>query len=301
MEQYQNKIQDCNKRKVTVLTTRRNIVGIGFSVLLLVMVAFFLGGPYSTALFKSKSHFIQHASAPRLYYEPGAEDHADKIALCLPTAVERVEQIHGLPYEDSFTVYVCATQRSMNEFLASNPSDEIRGMVLFGSVFIAPSAFNFIGRDTHKETLIHELSHLHFRQRLGFFKGRKHPVWFAEGFADYVAGSGGEGIEESEAIDFMSSGRHFVPEEEGDVFGSFNDAVNGLSGPMFHKQVRMFVTYLIESDSKAFKSFLREIQKGESFNDTFNKTTGSRIQDKWVQFLSQLNGEKQELPETVTP
>ena len=166
---------------------------------------------------------------------------------------------------------------------------------MLGDVLIAPSAFNFIGRDTHNETLIHELSHLHFQQRLGFFERRKLPVWFNEGFADYVAGSWGEGIEDSDAINLILSGNHFIPEEEGEIFGSFNSALNGLSGPMFHKQAKMFVTYIIELDSLKFNSFLREIQNGESFNESFNNIMDSGIQYKWVQFLEQLNVEKQGL------
>ena len=273
---------------------RKVILFIFFSIILLLAVLFFLS-PYSTALLKSKSHFIKHSKNDKVLYEPSAEDYADSIAFYLPKAVERVEQVHGLPFEESLKIYVCNTQKSFNEFTANTSPYPIRGTALLGDVLIAPSAFNFFGRDTHKETLTHELSHLHFRQRLGFIKGRKHPTWFGEGFADYVAGSGGEGIEESEAINFILNGKHFIPEEEGEIFGSFNSALNGLSGRMFHKQVKMFVTWLIESDSLKFKSFLLEIQKGESFSETFNNIMGSGIQDKWVQFLSQLNVEKQEL------
>jgi len=42
----------------------------------------------------------------------------------------------------------------------------------------------------------------------------------------------------------------------------------------------MFVTYIIGSDSLKFNSFLQEIQKGGSFNETFNKIMGSTIQDE---------------------
>ena len=265
------------------------------SITLILLVWFFLS-PYSTALLKSKSHFIQHPLNEIILYEPGAEEYADRIALYLPRAIERVEQVHGLPFEEVFKIYVCNTQKSFNEFTAITASPyPIRGTALLGDVLIAPSAFNFIGRDTHNETLMHELSHLHFQQRLGFFERRKLPVWFNEGFADYVAGSWGEGIEDSEAIDFILSGNHFILEEEGEIFGSFNSALNGLSGPMFHKQAKMFVTYIIESDSLKFKSFVRKIQTGESFSETFNNVLGSRIQFKWVQFLEQLSVEKQEM------
>jgi len=282
-----------------VLTRKRTIISTAFFLLLLILLILFFVSPYSTALFRSKTYFIQHSSTPNVYYEPGAEDYADSIGSYLPKAVARVEQVHGLPFMEPFNIYVCSTQKSFNEFTAITTSPyPIRGTALLGDVFIAPSAFHFIGIDTHKETLKHELSHLHFRQRLGFFKGRKHPIWFSEGFADYVAGSGGEGIDDSEAVDFLLSGRHFVPEEEGGIFSTQHKAFNGLSGPMFHKQAKMFVTYLFESDSSKCQAFLREIQEGESFGRSFSNTMGSKIQDRWIQFLSQLNAKERVLPGT---
>ena len=272
---------------------KSRVLTIIFASITLIFLVWFFLSPYSTVLLKSKSHFIQHPLNEIILYEPGAEEYADSIALYLPRAIERVEQVHGLPFKKPFKIYICSTQKSFNEFTAITASPyPIRGTALLGDVLIAPSAFNFSGRDTHNETLIHELSHLHFQQRLGFFERRKLPLWFNEGFADYVAGSGGEGTEDSDAINFILSGNHFIPEEEGEIFGSFNSALNGLSGPMFHKQVKMFVTFIIESDSLKFNSFLRGVQNGESFNESFNNIMGSRIQDKWAQFLSQLKNEK---------
>jgi len=271
---------------------RKVILIVLSSIILILVIAFFIS-PYSTALLKSKSHFIKHPDNDIVLFEPGAEEYADKIAAYLPAVIERVELVHGIPFEKTFKIYVCSTQKSFNEYTAiTSPSPyPIRGTALLGDILIAPSAFNFLGLDTHRETLMHELSHLHFRQRLGFFKGRKHPTWFGEGFADYVAGSGGEGIEENEAINFILNGKHFIPEEEGEIFGSFNSALNGLTGPMFHQQVKMFVTYIIESDSLKFKSFLSKIQEGESFSETFNQIMESSIQDKWANFLWQLKKE----------
>jgi hypothetical protein len=224
-------------------------------------------------------------------YEPGAEAYARRIAEFLPEAVERVERVHGLPFKEPFKIYVCSSQKSFNEFTANTSLYPIRGTALLGDVFIAPAAFNFIELDTHKETLMHELSHLQLRQRLGFFKGRKIPLWFREGFADYTAGSGGEGIDYEDAVNFILNGKHFIPEEEGAIFGSFNSALNGLSGPMFHMQVKMLVTWLAESESLKFRSFVLALQKGESFSKSFRVVMGSSVQDKWSQFVSLLKQE----------
>lgn len=269
---------------------KSKVLAIIFASTTLIFLVWFFLSPYSTALLKSKSQLIKYQNNDIILYEPGAKEYADKISAILSVSIERVEMIHGLPFEESFKIYICNTQKSFNEYTANSSSLQypIRGTALNGDVFIAPCAFNFIGVDTHKETLMHELSHLHFQQRSNFFGRRKHPVWFSEGFADYVANSGGEGIKESEAINFILSGKHFIPEEEGEVFGSFSRALNGLSGPMFHKQAKMFVTYIIESDSLKFNQFLIKIQNGESFSETFHNVMGTGVQDKWGQFLSQL-------------
>ena len=140
------------------------------SIILLLTSLFFLS-PYSTVLCKSKKHFIKHPESDLVFYEPGAKDYADKIAAFLPAAIERVERVHGLPFEEQFKIYVCNSQKSFNEFTANTSPSRypIRGTALLGDVLIAPSAFNFIGLDTHKKTLMHELSHLHIQQKVGFF------------------------------------------------------------------------------------------------------------------------------------
>ncbi len=268
--------------------TKHKIIFIGLLSIIIILIATFLISPYSTAIFKSKSHFIQYSSSTNVYYEQGAEDFADSIALYLPKAVKRVEQIHRLPFEESFKIYICNTQKSFNEFIANTSPFPIRGAAMLGNVLIAPSAFNFIGRDTHKETLTHELSHLHFRQRIGFFKGRKHPAWFREGLADYVAGSGGEGIEDSEAINLILNGKHFIPEEEGEIFGSLHKAFNGLSGRMFHKQVKMFVAFLYHYNDKSFQNFLLDIQNDKSFKESIKNRFGYDVTELWKKFFQQL-------------
>jgi len=269
---------------------KSKIAAIIFVPVFLVLLALFFLSPYSTALLKSKSQFIKHRNNEMILYEPGSKEYADKISEFLPVSIKQVEMIHGQPFKETFKIFICNTQKSFNEYIANSSSLQypIRGTALLGDILISPSAFDFIGMDTHKETLMHELSHLHFQQRLNFVERRKHPIWFSEGFADYVADSGGEGIEASEAINFILSGKHFIPEEEGEIFGSFSNALNGLSGPMFHKQARMFVAYIIESDALKFNEFLIKIQNGESFSETFKNEMGAGVQDKWEQFLSQL-------------
>ena len=267
---------------------KRKIFFISLLAVLLILSAVFYFSPYSTALLKSKSNFIRSTGNKSVYYEPGAETYAAKIADYLPAACERVEQVHCLPFKEQFRVYVCGTQKSFNEFTANTSGYPIRGAAMLGNVFIAPAAFSFMGADTYRETLAHELSHLHFSQRIGFFDRRKQPVWFSEGLADYAAGSGGEGTDEQEVAGLILKGRHFNPDEEGEIFSTFRNSMNGLSGPVFHQQAKMFVAWMIEEDSLKFRSLILALQKGESFNKSFRAIMGPGVKEKWTQFVSVL-------------
>ncbi len=269
-----------NKKKLLLLI---------ISIIILLIFILFTRTTYWTALTKSKSHFIENSKDRRVLHEPGAEQASDIFAEFLPIAITTIKEKQFMPFDKELRVYICNSQKSLNEYIAQNSSWPIRGTVLKGDVYIAPSAFNFNGIDTHKETLLHELSHLHFRQRLGFIKERKIPQWFREGFADYVSGAGGEGIEEQDAIRYILNDNHFILNEEGKPFSRERGELNGLTFPMYHQQVKLFVTYLAETNPLRFKKLILKIQNGESFSKSFNKTMETDIKSKWTQFFVHLN------------
>jgi len=261
-------------------------------IIILAGAVLFVRSPIGIALLKSKKHFKTSAVDNRVRYEPGGEEFAKKIARYLPEAVRTVENGHFLPFEKSFKVYVCATQKSLNEFLANPPGAAPRGAAALGDVYIGPRAFSFFGYDTHKESLMHELSHLHLKQRLGYFGYGvkiKIPVWFSEGLANCVAGSGGEGIEDKEAIKAILKGKHFVVDDKGRFLTSFYKAFAGLSGRMFHKQNKMFVKYIKDSNPGKYKQFLLEIQNGESFAKSFSANFGTTVSDMFERFKTSIS------------
>jgi hypothetical protein len=57
---------------------------------------------------------------------------------------------------------------------------------------------------------------------------------------------------------------------------------------MYHKQVKMFVTFIAETDLLRFKDFVLKIQEGESFSKSFKKTMKTDIKGKWKQFATHL-------------
>jgi len=270
------------RKKIIILSILGIFIVIG-SVL-------FLRSPFGKALLKSKSHFMVHSADSRILYEPGAEGFADKFADFLPTAIEQVEKGHFLSFKKPFKVYVCSTQQSHNEFIANPTSYPIRGAAFKRKVFIAPSAFSFKDMDTHRESLMHELSHLHLLQRVGMLKNRRIPHWFKEGLANFVAGSGGEGISQEMAIRSIKEGRHLVLQERGGLLKSLTKIIQAadLTGPMFHKQNKMFMNYIHRVNPEAFKKLVLAIQNGHKFSTSFVRYFKMNPQEMWDRFKSEL-------------
>lgn len=248
----------------------------------------FMRSPIGIALLKSRRHFIAHGMNTHIYYEPGAEEYAAKIAGFLEEAIGVVEEQHYLPFKDDFTVYVCAGQKSFNEYVAEPSMYPVRGSVLRGDIFISPSAFSFRGQDTHKQTLIHEMLHLHMQQMIGYFKYQELPVWFREGVANCVAGSGGEGIGDAEAVRAILNGKHFILAEKWSLFKPFNQAFSGITSVMFHKQNRMFVQFIRQNHPEPFKQLMMDLYAGEPFGHSFSENFGADVMAMWNRFLDSI-------------
>jgi hypothetical protein len=268
---------------------RKKVILVGLlGIFILAVCLAYLRVPALRALLKSKRHFVVHATESRVLYEPGAEVFADKIAGFLPMAVDQVAEGHSLPFKKPFKIYVFATQKSHNDHLAIPASLPIRGAAFSRKVYISPSAFSFEGLDTHRESLKHEMSHLLMRQYLGIFKRRKIPVWFSEGLANIVADSGGEGITEGQMIEAVKQGRQMPIEEEGGLLKSPSTILKGtgLSGPMYHKQNRMFVGFIRDTDPVAFNRLIAEVFGGRSFPDAFQELYSATPEELWAGFIN---------------
>lgn len=144
--------------------TKKLILLFTILFILVLLSLFFARNWVGIALLKSKKHFISHQLDNRVLYEPGAKDNAAKIAELLPTAIEKVEQKQFLPFKESFHVYVCNTQKSLNEYIAHPTVAKVVGASVLGNVFISSRAFRSDLIYTYDEVLLHELSHLHLRQ-----------------------------------------------------------------------------------------------------------------------------------------
>jgi len=162
-------------------------------------------------------------------------------------------------------------------------------MVRLGQVFLAPSAFDWRGEDLHEGSLLHEMSHLHLRQHLGFlaFRG-KVPSWFHEGLADLVGQVGGEGITAEAAAAAIFEGRALSPDSTGRLWTLDRVSSNGLGGPMFHRQSRMFVTYIRDQDPAAFRSLLHDLVEQKELARLFRTHLGRGTDEMWEEFVASL-------------
>jgi hypothetical protein len=165
----------------------------------------------------------------------------------------------------------------------------VRGIAFLWDIWVSPKAFDFQGKDTHRKTLRHELSHLHLGQKLGWWRRTQGvPSWFQEGLADWVADTGDEQVSWREARDAILSGHCILPETSGHLPLPKRPQDYGLSWPMFHMQSRMFVEYLRSRDEGAFQRFVASVVRGNRFETAFKEDFRATLSDSWKDFRDSL-------------
>jgi hypothetical protein len=262
------------------------LLAAGFVILPLVLV---LAHPRGRATIRLAPGFVRFEEDARVYYERGAEDLASRIADALPGAVARVEECQSRPFKTGFRVYVCSSHESFTRHIGQPVSDPVRGIAFMWDVWVSPKAFAFYGKDTHRQTLAHELSHLHLRQQLGWLrKTQRVPAWFVEGLADWVAGTGEEIVSRNAALKGFINGRHLMPDASGRLPLPKGAHDYGLTWPMFHLQSRMFIEYLHDRDEKSFGRFVAAVVDGDRFDVAFNEHFGDSLEIVWQEFMDAL-------------
>lgn len=271
------------------MTTRKilTVTGIGLFLLMIVLV---LTQPRARTALGLTSGFVPLQDNIQIYYEAGAEDLANAFATALPAAISRIEEYQSLPFESDFRIYVCSSHESFTRRIGSPVRFQIRGIAFPRTIWISPIAFAFHGQDTHQQTLTHELSHLHFAQHLGWWRRTKNiPIWFAEGLADWLAGTAGEAVTRTETLEALRSGHRMVPQEAGKLrLRPPTRQDLGMSFPMFHMQSRMFVEYLHGRGEEPFKKLITALMNGERFSVALEEHIGDKLQNVWQDFIQSI-------------
>ena len=267
---------------------RKRRLWIASGLLLFAAAAFVLivCWPLLSALLRSDAIFLTSTHDPRVRYEAGAEVNAAIIAAALPQAIATVEKVHGEKFSKPVVVYVCASLKTYQAFTSLATSG---GAVLNQRLFLSPKAGN-----THERlprVLTHELSHLHFSQRLGDLAWNlRIPSWFQEGLAVFVSNGGGaETVTPEDAALAILQQRHFRPRSSGNVFRRLTGkASDDLPPHLFYRQSGMFVAYLSYHDPKAFRALLETLLDGSDFAGAFRSSYRQEIHALWNGFILQL-------------
>jgi len=258
-------------------------------IILGALALFIYASPAATALFhtfKSTAHFHPLDTDHRVLYEPGAERFAEVVAKELPASIETVEKAQFGHFTKSIKIYVCATTASFKNMTGG----AVRAKTFRGSVFLSPRLLEH--PEAISSYLTHELSHLLLLQYMGLYKMVTTPPWFTEGLAVLVSKGGGAAeVTEEEAVQAISSGKHFEPYVNGGLYNFLFPKYGGhwgLKPHMFYRQSMLFVSFMKDYDKKAFKNLLLNLQNGQNFAKSFQSAYNTSIKDIWYLFLKHL-------------
>ena len=164
------------------------IISIATIVIALLLMTGCSSARYLLAGLRSTDNFLVSEDDIRVLFEPGAEEHAKKIVSFLPSAIQQVEERQYSHFIKPVRIYICVSRESFKKYFGADIRAGERE-----KVFLSPRAFEG-GDEIAKKYLIHELAHLHLRQRIGSYKMRRLPMWFKEGLATYVSDGAGSNL-----------------------------------------------------------------------------------------------------------
>jgi hypothetical protein len=229
----------------------------------------------------------------QVHYQQGADDYARVVSGMLPSAIARIEAVHGRPFAHPAPVGVYATP---DAYEAANGLGSSRpvGITFFGRVNLSPVLYAR-QRQRIPAILTHELSHAHLQGWIGGTAYIIHlPNWFKEGLAVMVSGGGGaELVSEEEARAAIQRGEHIAIDNAGSL-KSLGDVrferVPAKAIPSWYpivlayRQAGMFVNYLRESDGPAFDRMMNAILERRAFAEAVTVGYHADVQSLWHKF-----------------
>lgn len=254
---------------------------------LCVLVSVALGGCSNLnalmVLSRDTDRFVMLKSDPRILLEASAHTTAKNLSEELSNAIAQVELSHDRNFTKPIQIYLCATANCMRHFGA--PNTQVAGFVLNQRLFLSANA-----RATHKGlvgVLTHELSHLHLSQQLGMISYTRLPSWFKEGLAvNASGGAGAERVNAATAYRAIKRGHHFAPATHDNLAFPTTASDYGLKPHMFYRQSALFLQYLKRCAPRSYHAFLRAVQDGEAFEDSFRRFYRGTLDHYWQQFVA---------------
>ena len=238
----------------------------------------------------SRDQFVPTQSNPDVRYYPGSQAMAERVAKAISHSREVVEQTHGAPFTHAPSAFVCRAQ-CFTTFVPV--SKEVSAAQFADAVFMNEDVL--VQREQQRgmpveNFLTHELAHLLLYQHAGPVAYLRVPSWFREGIAVAVSnGAGAEACTHTEAAQNILAGKNFDPAEVGSLFRDRTASSYELRPSIFYRQAGMFVQYLREQNPTAFLAALKDILKGEDFQESFDRAYGQSISSQWPGFVASMS------------
>ena len=228
---------------------------------------------------------------PQVRYRGGASEHARAVAGLLPTAMARVEAIHGRRFAHPVIVGIYDTPQA---FVAANGigNPGALGTTFLGYVILSPALFS-TQRPRLPAIVTHELSHAHLRTWLSQLAFIRLPNWFKEGLGVMVSGGGGaEGVSERQARDAIRRGDHIAVESAGSLFNLFGVRFehapetpdSSFRVQLAYRQAGLFVAFLHDTNPDGFARMMNAILDSHPFADAVATGYGTNLQTLWSRF-----------------
>jgi len=227
----------------------------------------------------------------QVHYQQGADDYARLVSTMLPSAITRVEAVHGRHFAHPVPVGVYATPEA---FEAANGQGSSRpvGVTFAGRVNLSPVLYV---RQPQRipAILTHELSHAHLQGWIGGIAYIHLPNWFKEGLAVMVSGGGGaELVSEEEARAAIQRGEQIVINDTEGLQNLVDirlerepaNRVPWYPVVLAYRQAGMFVNYLRESDGSAFDHMMNAILERRAFAEAVAVGYHTDVQSLWRKF-----------------
>jgi hypothetical protein len=227
----------------------------------------------------------------QVHYQQGADDYARVVSAMLPSAIARIEAVHGRPFAHPVPVGVYATPEA---YAVANGLGSARpvGVTFFGRVNLSPDLY---ARQRQRlcAILTHELSHAHIQGWISANAYIHLPNWFKEGLAVMVSeGGGAEFVSEQEARAAIQRGEHITVDDSGSLRTLVEvrfERPPPRATPshlilLAYRQAGMFVAYLHDSDRAAFARMMNAILDGCSFVEAVTIGYRGDVQSLWQKF-----------------
>lgn len=209
---------------------------------------------------------------PRVWFEPGAEAFAQRVASLLDRSIRKIEKEHYLSFAEPVKIYVCGTESCFKRYVLT---PRLSAAVIPDNRLILSPNLNDRESWRLEPLMLHELSHLHLGQRVGHYHSNI-PVWFHEGWASLTAeGGGAEFATDEQAYETAKNGKK-IDLSKRDVPGMRHKAGSfDLNVHVFYRQALLLVRTLKQQDEDKFRKLALAIQNHEDFEIAFWDIYGS--------------------------